>query len=116
MDNSPYGSRAVSKFVRLTPRKARTLLGVVRKRNVVEALNQLQFIQSKPARWLYKTLKSAVHNAENNLNLNRESLVVLEAKIDEGPRLKRSKSKNKGGRHPIIKRTSHVTVVVGEDE
>jgi large subunit ribosomal protein L22 len=68
----------------------------------------------KGARWLEKTLKSAVANAETQLNLSRDSLFVQEVRVDAGPVLKRAKSKSKGGRVPVMKRTSHFTVVVAE--
>jgi large subunit ribosomal protein L22 len=72
--------------------------------------------RQKGGRLLKKTLDSAVANAEANFDLRRENLKVTEVRVDEGPRLKRAKPKNKGGRHPILKRTSHFTVVVSSEE
>lgn len=107
--------KAVNKFVRIPPRKARLAADLIRGLSVADAAAQLGFSPLKGARLLQKTLASAVANAETELNLSRDDLRVVEVRIDEGPRLKRSKPKNKGGRHPIIKRTSHLTVVVGEE-
>jgi large subunit ribosomal protein L22 len=68
----------------------------------------------KAGRFFQKTLKSAVANAETQHHLRRDALKVAEVRVDAGPVLKRSKPKNKGGRHPIMKRTSHFIVVVKE--
>lgn len=107
-------AKAISKFVRVTPRKARLVADMIRGMSVEEASYQLRYSNTKTGPLLKKTLDSAVANAENNENLKRENLKVLEAYVNEGPRLKRGKPKNKGGSHPIIKKTSHLTVVVGE--
>jgi large subunit ribosomal protein L22 len=80
---------------------------------VEEAAMQLAYTPRKGARMLRKTLKSAVANAERQAEVRREQLKVMDVRVDEGPRLKRSKPKNKGGSHPIRKRMSHFTVVVG---
>lgn len=107
-------AKAVTKYIRIPPRKARLAAALMRGKSVDEATCQLQFCQMKGGRLLLKTLDSAVANAETQLDCRRENLVVMEVRVDEGPRLKRAKPKNKGGRHPILKRTSHFTVVVGE--
>lgn len=104
--------RAVSKYVRISPRKARLAAGLIRGKNVADARTQLQFSNLKAGRLLAKTLESAVANAETQLNARPESLFVSEVRIDEGPTLKRAKTKCRGGRVPIMKRTSHFTVVV----
>lgn len=107
---------AKSKYVRISPRKARLAAGLIRGKSVPDASVQLQFCSLKGGRLLLKTLDSAVANAESQLDLRKDNLIVKEVRIDEGPRLKRSKPKNKGGRHAIIKRTSHFTVVLGQGE
>ena len=106
--------KAISKFVRICPRKARLAAGLIRGLSVDEASRQLAFGNSYGARVLKKTLDSAVANAEANFDLRRENLNVLEVRVDQGVTLKRIKPKNRGGRHPIQKKTSHLTVVVGE--
>lgn len=108
-------ARAITKYVRISPRKARLAAGLIRGLPVDQATLQLIHSNLKGGRLLKKTLDSAVANAETNLELRREDLKIKEVRIDEGPRLKRAKPKNKGGRHPILKRTSHFTVVVGSE-
>lgn len=105
-------AKAVSKYVRISPRKARLAAGLIRGLSVPEASMQLMFSNLKAGRLLKKTLDSAVANAETQLDMRRENLKVVEVRVDEGPTLKRAKPKNRGGRHPIMKRTSHFTVVV----
>lgn len=107
-------ARAITKYVRIPPRKARLAADLIRGLSIEDAANQLKFCEMKSGRILLKTLASAVANAENNHEMNREQLKVVEVFVDAGPVLKRSKPKNKGGSHPIMKRTSHFTVVVGE--
>ena len=105
---------AKSKYVRVSPRKARLAADLIRGLNVQEALLQLQHSQTKAGKLLKKTLDSAIANAENNFDLSQDNLEVAEVRIDVGPSLKRAKSKSRGGRAPILKRTSHLTVVVGQ--
>lgn len=106
-------AKAISKYVRISPRKARLAAGLIRGLSVSDASLQLLYCQLRAGRLLKKTLDSAVANAETQLDKRREDLVVTEVRVDEGPTMKRAKPKNRGGRHPIMKRTSHFTVVVG---
>jgi large subunit ribosomal protein L22 len=108
-------AKAISKYIRISPRKARLAAGLIRGLRVPEASVQLQFSNLKAGRLLKKTLDSAVANAETQLDVRREDLKVVEVRVDAGPTLKRSKPKNRGGRHPIMKRTSHFTVILGND-
>jgi large subunit ribosomal protein L22 len=108
--------RAVTKYVRISPTKVRAVANMIRGLAVEEAAMQLAYSTRKGARLLRKTLKSAVANAERGAEVRREQLKVMDVRVDEGPRLKRSKPKNKGGSHPIRKRMSHFTVVVGVKE
>jgi large subunit ribosomal protein L22 len=105
-------AKAISKFVRISPRKARLAAGLIRGKQVEEALTQLEFSNLRGGRLLIKTLVSAVSNAENLLNVQKRDLYVKEVRIDVGPTLKRAKSKARGGRVPVMKRSSHFTVVV----
>jgi large subunit ribosomal protein L22 len=104
--------KAVTKFVRVPPRKARLAADLIRGLNVEQATLQLQLCRMKSGRLLKKTLDSAVANAETQLNVARTKLVVREVRVDCGPVIKRAKSKCRGGRVPVMKRTSHFTVVV----
>ena len=105
-------AKAISKYFRISPRKARLAAGLIRGLAVSEASAQLLFSNLKGGRLLIKTLDSAVANAETQLDMRREDLKVVEVRVDAGPTLKRAKPKNRGGRHPIMKRTSHFTVIV----
>lgn len=107
-------ARAISKYVRISPRKARLAAGLIRGLTVQQASLQLTYGQLKGGRLLKKTLDSAVANAETQLDVRRENLKVAEVRVDAGPTFKRAKPKNRGGRHPIMKRTSHFTIVVSE--
>lgn len=106
--------KSQARYIRVPPRKARLAAGLIRGLSVKDADVQLSFSNLKAGRLLKKVLNSAIAGAELHDNVNRSDLKVLEVRIDEGPRHKRAKSKSRGGRAPILKRTSHLTVVVGE--
>ena len=108
-------AQAKTKYVRISPRKARLAAGLIRGRAVEEATIQLMFSKLKGGRLLMKTLNSAVANAESQLNVQRRDLIVKEVRVDAGPTIKRAKPKNKGGSHPIMKRTSHFTIIVAAE-
>lgn len=105
-------AKAISKYVRISPRKARYAADLIRGLPVQQASQQLLFSNLKGGRLLKKTLDSAIANAETQLDARREDLRIFEIRVDAGPTLKRAKPKNRGGRHPIMKRTSHFTVIV----
>jgi large subunit ribosomal protein L22 len=107
-------AKAISKYMRISPRKARLAADLIRGLPVEEASLQLQYCGLKSGRMLKKTLDSAVANAETQLDARREDLKVSEVRIDDGPTLKRAVSRSRGSRHPILKRTSHFTVVVSQ--
>lgn len=107
-----YQGYAITKSVRVCPRKARLAAGLIRGKMVPTAMSQLAFSELKGGRYLLKTLISAVANVESTSDVRRENMVVAEVRVDQGPVLKRAKPKNRGGKHPILKRTSHFTVVV----
>lgn len=103
---------AKTKYVRISPRKARLAAGLIRGKNVEDAMTQLMFCNLRGGRLLGKTLTSAIANAETQLNLQRKNLKVCEVRIDPGPTMKRAKSRNKGGKTPVMKRTSHFTIII----
>lgn len=105
--------KAISKYVRISPRKARLAADLIRGLPVQDAVTQLEYSRLKAGLLLKKTLDSAVANAETQLEVSKNNLRVLEVRIDAAPSWKRAKSKNRGGRAPILKRNSHLTVVVG---
>lgn len=105
--------KAVTKFIRVSPRKARLAADLIRNLPVKEARLQLDFSRMKAGRILMKTLNSAISNAEMRSDANADNLVVQEVRVDEGPRWKRAKPRSRGSSHPFLKRTAHFTVVVG---
>ena len=108
--------KAVSKVVRVSPRKARVVVDLVRGKSVEQAREILAFTNRGIAETVEKTLNSAVANAEHNNNLNAATLVVKKAFVDEGPTLKRIRPRAKGSASRINKRTSHITIVVAPRE
>jgi large subunit ribosomal protein L22 len=106
-------AKAITKYVRISPRKARLAAGLIRGLKVEEAGHQLLYCNMKGGRLLKKTLDSAIANAETLHSVQRRDLTVKEVRIDVGPTMKRARPKQRGGRVPIMKRTSHFTVVVG---
>lgn len=106
---------AKTKYIRISPRKARLAAGLIRGKGVEEALLQLLYSNLKGGRLLKKTLDSAIANAETLHSVQRRDLKVKEVRVDAGPTMKRAKSKSRGGRVPILKRMSHFTVVVGTE-
>lgn len=107
-------ARAIAKGVRIAPRKARLTIDLIRGKDVAEADIILANLNTKASRLIRKVLVSATANAENNLELNKENLYVKEAYINEGKTMKRGRAGAKGRPDPILKRTSHITVVVSE--
>jgi large subunit ribosomal protein L22 len=107
-------AKAIAKYVRMTPMKIGIVQGLIRGKNVNEAFAILQYTPKSAAEVVVKVLKSAVANAENNLNLDRSKLYVAEAYVGAGPTLKRFRPHAQGRAFRILKRTSHVYIVVKE--
>ena len=109
-------ARAVAKYVRVSPQKCRLVADQVRRLSVGKALELLQFSPRKAAAPIRKTLESAIANAEHNQGLDIDELRVDTITIDEGPVMKRWRPRAKGRATPIIKRTSHITVSVSDEQ
>ena len=109
-------TQAIAKYVRISPLKVNYICAEIRGKSVDEALSILKFTNKRGAHELYKVLNSAVANAENNLNLDRDDLYVKKAYANDGPTMKRFHPKAKGMAYPILKRSSHIGVVVAERE
>jgi len=107
--------RAISKDTGISPRKVRLLVNMVRGRKVDEALNMLKFAASPHARMVAKTVKSAAANAENNYQMSPSDLKIVRIMADEARTLKRFRARARGRAAPILKRSSHITVVVAEE-
>lgn len=109
-------AKAIARYVRVSPRKARIVVDLIRGKSVVRAREILAFTNRGVAETVEKTLNSAVANAENQHHVRPESLVVKTAYVDEGPTLKRIRPRAKGSASRINKRTSHITVIVAPRE
>lgn len=108
--------RAVARYIPMSPQKVRRVVNVVRGLPVSEALAQLQFLPQRAAKPVSKVIASAAANAEENLGWNREDLYIAMIKADEGPTRKWRRFGARGRFKPILKRTSHITVVLRERE
>ncbi|MGJ9421975.1 50S ribosomal protein L22 [Aeromicrobium sp. CF3.5] len=106
------GSFAVARFVRITPQKARRIGDLIRGESVDNALAILQFAPQAASEQFYKLVDSAAANAESTEDLARGSLVISTVHVDVGPTMKRWRPRAKGAANRILKRTSHLTVVV----
>ena len=109
-------AKAIAKYVRIAPRKVNLVADEIRGKSVDEAIAILKFTPKRGATELEKVLKSAIANAENNLSLDRENLIVLKAYGDQGPTLKRWRPRSQGRAYQILKRSNHIGVVVAERE
>ncbi len=109
-------ARAIAKFIRVQPRKARLVIDEIRGRYAEEAQSFLRFIPNRAAGYIAKVLASAVANAQNNHGLEPQNLKLIEARVDEGPRMKRVQPRAQGRAYRILKRTSHITIIVQEVE
>ncbi len=105
---------AVAKYVRMSPRKVRLVVDVIRGKSVAEAEDLLRFIPKSASEPVAKVLKSAKSNAVNNDEMLEDRLVVTAAYVDAGPTLKRMIPRARGSANIIKKRTSHITIIVGE--
>ena len=108
--------RAVAKDTGVSPRKVRLLVDMVRGKKVDEALTMLRFTPSPTARALAKVIKSAAANAENGFQMSPAGLKIVRIFADEARTLKRFRPRARGRVGPILKRSSHITVVVAEQE
>jgi large subunit ribosomal protein L22 len=109
-------AKAVAKYIRISPSKARLVINLIRGKDVAAAQAILKFTPNRGAEAVAKTLNSAIANAEHNLDLNFEDLYVLRAFVDEGPKIKRFKRRAMGRADRMVHRASHITVVVGNKE
>ena len=109
-------ARATAKFVRVTPMKARRVIDLIRGKDAADALNTLRFAPQSASEPVAKVLASAIANAENNLDLDPRTLVVSTAYADEGPTLKRFQPRAQGRAFRVLKRTSHITIVLKEKD
>lgn len=109
-------AKAIAKTIRIAPRKVRLVIDLVRGKQVGDAFAILKNTDKAASKVIEKLLKSAIANAEHNYNLDINNLFVKEAFVNEGPTLKRFRPRAQGRAGMILKRTSHITVVVAENQ
>lgn len=109
-------ARAVLRYARISPRKVKIVNDLIRNKPVNEAMGILYNTPKAASELLIKLLGSAVANAENNFGMSRDNLYISEIYANEGPTLKRIRPRAQGRAFRIMKRTSHITVVVKEKE
>ena len=107
--------RSIYKYARISPFKVREVTREIQGLPVSAALDVLAFAPKKAAFLINKTLKSAIANAENNANLKADGLVVKEAVVGEGPTFKRMMARARGSGSRILKRTSHIRIVLSDE-
>ena len=107
--------KAVSKYLRVSPQKVRTLIGAVKGKPVETGLNALKFMPQKAAKILEKTVRSAVANADQNPDIDVDALIIRNITADQGPVLKRFRARARGRGARILKRTTHITVILAEE-
>ena len=105
--------KAEQKYVRISPRKLRLVVEAIKHLSPREAIDHLSFLNKRAALPLTKTIKQAMANGVNNKNLKEEELGFFKIEISPGAIYKRFRPVSRGRAHPILKRTSHFTVVVG---
>ena len=106
--------KATAKYIRIAPRKVRIVMNLVRGKSVADAFAILKFTPKVGADAVEKVLNSAIANAENNFDMDRDRLFISSAFVDQGPTLKRIHPRSRGQAFKILKHTSHITVAVNE--
>ena len=104
--------KAIARYVRISPQKARRVLNQIRGRSYQEALMILEFLPYKASGPVWQVVHSAAANAENNFALDKKKLIIEQTYADEGPKLKRIRPRAQGRAYRIAKPTCHITIVV----
>ena len=107
--------RAIHRDAKVSPRKVRLVLELIRGKPATEALTLLEFLPQPSARVVWKTVKSAMANAENNFDLNPDALVIKRADASDARTLRRFKARSRGRAAPRLKRYSHIEIVVDDE-
>lgn len=114
MESNIREARAHARHVRIAPRKVRIVVNLVRGKPVAEALSILRFVPKRASSVVEKVIRSAMANATHNYEMDEGGLYIFEAFVNEGTRLKRHRPEMRGQAFPILKRSSHITVVLKE--
>lgn len=105
---------AISRYLRIKKKKAVTVASMIRGQEAEKALNTLRYLPKKCAQMIYKTLRSAISNAENNDKIPADNLYVKEIIVNKGPELRRIRPVSRGRAHGITKGVSHISVRLGK--
>ena len=106
---------AKAKFVRLSTKKARPVVDLIRGKNAVEAAATLKYMPVRAAKEILTVVNAAIANAENNFNLDKDALIISQIMVDGGPALKRMRFTGRSRISPLRKPTAHITVIVSGD-
>lgn len=109
-------SKAILKYARITPRKARRVIDLIRNKSAGDALLFLRFMPYRGSKFIEKLLKSAMANAEQKKAVNPETMKIKKALVDQGPVMKRVEPRAMGRANVIRKRTSHITLILSEED
>ncbi len=109
-------SKAILKYARITPRKARRVIDLIRDKSAGDALLFLRFMPYRGSKFIEKLLKSAMANAEQKKAVNPETMKIKQALVDQGPVMKRVEPRAMGRANVIRKRTSHITLILSEED
>jgi len=108
--------KASLNYLRIAPRKVRSIIDLIRGKEIQDAEKQLKFITRRAAGPILKVLKSAIANAKSNFSVDKENLFIKEIKVNDGVPYKRSIPMSRGRAYPIMKRTSHIIILLGVKE
>ncbi|MGI6345344.1 MAG: 50S ribosomal protein L22 [Bacillota bacterium] len=107
-------AKAVAKYIRIAPSKARIVINLIRGKEIGEALDILRYTPKAASEPIAKVIRSAAANAEHNYDMDIDRLYVAEAYVDAGPTMRRYHPRAQGRMYPVLKRSCHITVVVKE--
>lgn len=113
-ENAEKRPHATAKYIRISPRKVKIVIDLIRGKSVDEAEAILMYTPKAASEPTLKLLRSAIANAENNLEMDRETLYVAEVFANQGPTLRRYRPRSRGSASRIRKRTSHITIILDE--
>ena len=111
-ENADKRPRAIARYIRISSRKVKIVIDLIRGKNVDEALAILQYTPKAASPVVYKLLSSAVANAVNNQEMDRSTLYVAEVYANPGPVLKRYVARSRGSASPMLRRTCHISVIL----
>ena len=113
-ENAEKRPHATAKYIRISARKVKIVIDLIRGKDVTEAEAILMYTPKAASEPTLKLLRSAIANAENNLDMSRDTLYVAEVFANQGPTLRRYRPRSRGSASPIRKRTSHITIILDE--